>query len=177
MPLWIGCPPSWQAPASVSSAKKPYADRLVIIGDANCSRYYKNGIESAYVTGQVASETAFNVGISETAFQKEYIRPIKKMIIRDNYYGRILFQLNDFVTGHTFLSKVLLRMVMEEEKRRKNTNIRSLLWNMYTGNIPYRAIFMNLLHPRLQWNAFVAIMKMSILHFLSSGRRSKSRNR
>ena len=162
---------------AVSSAKKPYADRLVIIGDASCSRYYKNGIESAYVTAQVAAETAFNVGISETAFQKEYIRPIRKMIIRDNYYGRILFQLNDFVTGHNFLSKVLLRMVVDEEKRRKNTNIRSLLWNMYTGNIPYRAIFMNLLHPRLQWNAFATIMKMSILHFLSSGRRSKSRNR
>jgi len=162
---------------AVSAAKKPYTNRLVIIGDASCSRYYKNGIESAFVTAQIAAQTAFNIGISESAFKRGYFKSIKKVIIRDNYYGRILFRLNDFVTGHNFLSKVLLRMVMDEEKRSKSSHMRSVLWNMYTGNIPYKSIFINLLHPRLQCNAFATIMKMSILHFLSSGRRSKSRNR
>jgi len=162
---------------AVTAAKKPYTDRLVIIGDASCSRYYKNGIESAFVTAQIAAETALTMGISESAFKRGYFSSIKKVIIRDNYFGRVLFKLNDFVTGHNFLSKVLLRMVMDEENRSKSSHMRSVLWNMYTGNIPYRAIFMNLLRPRLQWAAFATIVQMSILHFLPTGHRSKSRNR
>ena len=162
---------------AVTAAKKPYTDRLVIIGDASCSRYYKNGIESAFVTAQIAAETALTMGISESAFKRGYFSSIKKVIIRDNYFGRVLFKLNDFVTGHNFLSKVLLRMVMDEENRSKSSHMRSVLWNMYTGNIPYRAIFMNLLRPRLQWAAFATIVQMSILHFLPTGHRSKSKNR
>jgi len=162
---------------AVTAAKKPYTDRLVIIGDASCSRYYKNGIESAFATAQIAAETALTMGISESAFKRGYFSSIKKVIIRDNYFGRVLFKLNDFVTGHNFLSKVLLRMVMDEENRSKSSHMRSVLWNMYTGNIPYRAIFMNLLRPRLQWAAFATIVQMSILHFLPTGHRSKSRNR
>jgi flavin-dependent dehydrogenase len=162
---------------AVSAAKKPYTNRLVIIGDASCSRYYKNGIESAFVTAQIAAETALTIGISESAFKRGYFRSIKKVIIRDNYYGRILFQLNDFVTGHNFLSKVLMRMVMDEEKRNKSSHMRSMLWNMYTGNTSYKVIFMNLFNPRLQWNALLSILEVSILHLQSLRPHFKAKHR
>ena len=44
----------------VRHASGAAADRLVVIGDAAVSRYYKNGIGSAYVTATLAARAADN---------------------------------------------------------------------------------------------------------------------
>ena len=147
---------------AIRSAKKPFTDRLVIIGDASCSRYYKNGIESAFVTSKLAAETAFNLGISESAFKAGYYSRIKKIIVKDNFYGRILIKINDLATGNAFLSEVMLNVARE-----KANKMRDVLWNTYTGNIPYKAILLKFINPVLQWQLAATTFKLIFRSILS----------
>lgn len=134
---------------TVSPAKNPFFNRMVIIGDASFSRRYKNGLESAFITAKLAAETAVFSGISSQDFAEGYFNKSKKMIIRDNSYGRFLFFLNDIILGSTLLkeSQIALLKGKNENIKRK---LRFILWNMFTGNIPYQAIFKKILDPTLQ---------------------------
>jgi flavin-dependent dehydrogenase len=159
---------------AVTPAKKPYTNRLVIVGDASCSRYYKNGIESAFMTARIAAKTAFELGLSEYAFQKGYFQHIRKNLSRDNLYGRILFKINDLVSGSSLFSKVMLKVAEDEGNKANKKPLRSVLWNMYTGNIPYRTILLKFLSPILQWKLSVATAQL-ISHrlFLLCSRKEK----
>ncbi len=145
---------------ATTSAKKPFHHRIVIIGDASCSRYYKNGIESAFKTAQLAAETAFSRGISRSALKKGYFQRAKKIISRDNFFGKILFRFYDLVYSRPFLSQVLQKVMIEEERYNKTKYMRDVLWNMYTGNIPYSAILLKFSYPVLQWKLFVATLEL-----------------
>jgi len=76
---------------------------MLIIGDAGYSRYYKNGLESALTSAQIAARSIFESGISKEALENYYYPLCEKMFITDNLYGRILFKLNhqwNMFTGH-----------------------------------------------------------------------------
>jgi len=145
----------------VSSSKKPFTDRLVIIGDASFSRHYKNGIESAFLTAKLAAETAFQAGIDSQAFAKYYYKRAKALIIRDNYYGRFLFLMNDLISSIPLLAKAHLSLAREKTEKMPPKKIKSILWNMFTGNIPYREIFRTCLNFKLQ----ISILKRTVKFF------------
>ena len=125
---------------TISTAKNPYTDRLVLVGDASFSRHYKNGIESAFLTAQLAAENSFKHGIDARAFRTHYIKQAKKKICNDNRYGRLLFRLNDIVSALPILMHSYFT-VAEKKDSRAAKRMRSILWNMFTGNIPYKDIF------------------------------------
>ncbi|HEB29876.1 MAG TPA: hypothetical protein ENI15_03235 [Spirochaetes bacterium] len=152
---------------ATTSAKKPFTNRLVIIGDASCSKYYKSGIESAFISSQLAVEAVFNWGISESSLKIGYFRRLNKIIVKDNYYGRILFKINDLVSRSAFLSGVMLKVVMDEEGHDRVKRMRGFLWNMYTGNIPYKEIFLKFLNPVLQWRLIVTTFKLGFTMIFS----------
>jgi len=77
----------------ISPSKNPFTHRLVMIGDASFSRHYKNGIESAFITAQLAAEAAFCSGIDASSFSSFYYKRAKRQIIHDNYYGQFLFKI------------------------------------------------------------------------------------
>jgi flavin-dependent dehydrogenase len=134
---------------TISTAKNPYTDRLVLVGDASFSRHYKNGIESAFLTAQLAAETSFKHGIDARAFRTHYIKQAKKKILNDNRYGRLLFKVNDIVSAlpifiHSYFT------VAEKKNSSDAKRMRSILWNMFTGNIPYKDIFKISMNFRLQ---------------------------
>jgi predicted nucleic acid-binding protein len=62
---------------ATTASRHPFAGRLVIVGDAGCSRCYLNRIESAYTTSLLAARTAVNIGIWARAFRKGYSRQAK----------------------------------------------------------------------------------------------------
>jgi flavin-dependent dehydrogenase len=140
---------SCYARIAVSPAKNPFTDRLVLIGDASYSRHYKNGIESAFLTAKLASETAFFYGIDRFSFFTHYYRQAKKQIINDNLYGRLLFLINDMISAAPLFTQAHFTVA---DKRSTPTSIklRSILWNMFTGNIPYKNIFKISMDLRLQ---------------------------
>ena len=125
-----------------TSSRKPFSNRLAIVGDASCSRYYKNGIESAFITAQIAAETAFFRGVSESAFRAGYYKKIKKLIVRDNFFGRALFKIHEVVYSSAFFTEVLMKVAEDEKKPGRSDHLRDIFWNMYTGNIPYRLILL-----------------------------------
>ena len=164
---WSGSLCSCSPKIAVTSARKPFTDRLVMIGDASCSRYYKNGIESAFITAELAALAAFNCGISETAFKLEYYKRIKKIIVKDNLYGWVLFKINNLVAGSAFFSEVMLTVAGHAPRKGKVNLMRDMLWHMYTGNIPYKMIFLKFVHPLLQWELTVATFKLILRRLIS----------
>ncbi len=127
---------------TVSPSKTPFAHRIVLIGDASFSRHYKNGIESAFLTARLAAETAIFKGVSASSFKEHYFKQAKKLIIRDNAYGRLLFFINDAISSVPLFRKSHLSLAKKSDKTGPPQKIRLILWNMFTGNIPYRDIFM-----------------------------------
>lgn len=136
----------------VSAAHQPYDDRLVIVGDAGISRSYKNGIESAFVVAKLAAETAFWHGVSKEAFRKGYYEPARRIYTRDNLYGRLMFRAFDLIASQKrLLSERLGHPKMHKEKWLAE-RINEGLWNLVTGDAPYRDIFLELFSPRLQFS-------------------------
>ncbi|MEW5815116.1 MAG: hypothetical protein AB1798_06930 [Spirochaetota bacterium] len=160
---FCGCSPK----VATTAAEKPFTNRLVIIGDASCSRYYKNGIESAFITARLAARAAFAWGISDSAFNTGYFKRVKKIIVKDNFYGRILFKINDLVSGSTFLSEVLIKALTNENRYSEMKDIRDVLWNMYTGNIPYKRIFLKFINPALQWELTFTTLQLILTKMVS----------
>jgi len=151
----------------VGPAAKPFADRLVIIGDASISRFYKNGIQSSYFTADFAARTIFYHGIDAAAFKKYYWHWSRKKYLFDNLYGKTLFFSSLFIRKSGRLSEIMLN-VASGKWATQNSNavrLRKVFWNMFTGNAPYYYIFRDLLNVSLQLN----LIKAS-LHFINMRR-------
>lgn len=133
----------------VSPSKKPFTDRLIMIGDASFSRHYKNGIETAFITAQLAAETAFGTGIGAFSFSHSYYKQAKKLIIKDNYYGQFLFSINDMISSIPLLTQSHMSLAKRKTNKGSSKKLRLILWNMFTGNIPYKDIFKIALDIRL----------------------------
>jgi flavin-dependent dehydrogenase len=144
----------------ISPSKKSFTNRLVMIGDASFSRHYKNGIESAFITAKLAAETAFCSGIDASSFSSSYYKQAKKLIIHDNYYGRFLFLINDIISSLPLLTQSHLSLAKRKGQNDSPKKIRSILWNMFTGNIPYRDIFKILLDFKLQISLLLNTFKL-----------------
>lgn len=134
----------------VSPSKKPFTHRLVIIGDASFCRHYKNGLESAFSTAKLAAEAAFWRGIDASSFSAYYYHPAKQSIIDDNSYGKFLFLINDIISSVPFLVQAHLYLAKKMNSSYSSKKLRSILWNMFTGDISYRDIFKSFFDFRLQ---------------------------
>ncbi len=161
-------PVNWKIPKNlcicfpkipVTHAKKPYADKLVIIGDASISRFYKSGIESAFHTARLAADTAFSHGISSNVFKRHYYNKAKKIIAHDNFYGHVLYSINGFVTGENDLMTPYLQYTHENKDEWAAIRMNEALWGMVTGNILYRDIFLKYSSLRFQFSLLPITVK------------------
>jgi len=142
----------------VTIAKNPFADRMLIIGDAGYSRYYKNGLESAFNSAQIAVRSIFDYGISQKAFKKHYYPLCRKMFISENFYGRMLFRLNSLISSHELLSIAHMDIAKKDE-RKGHHHLDDIQWNMFTGHESYKNIFWSFFEPRLQLELAVETIK------------------
>ncbi len=145
--------------ASLGEAKKPYGNRVVLIGDCGMSRLNKDGIGSAYRTAKAAAATAVFSGISANDFRKGF-GPICNSIRRDNRFGRLLFIIVSIIKKSDFLTQTVMRMTkMEQDKRSNQRPMSMILWDMFTGSAPYRDVFLRSLRPsfigRFIWNTVI----------------------
>jgi flavin-dependent dehydrogenase len=146
----------------ITPAKRPFTDRLVIVGDASCSRYFKNGIESAFVTAKLAAEAAFDAGVSKSAFSTHYWKRVSQTLVRDNLYGRLLFQVHDIAARYRLLNQTYCLVASSSREDDQTAQLaRRILWDMFTGNVPYRAIFFRGLNPRLQARLTLTTMRLA----------------
>jgi len=160
---------SWKTPACAcfprivtASATRPYTDRMVMVGDAGYSRYYKNGIESAFITASLAAETAVCRGIDAGSFAEFYHRPARRTIARDNDYGRVMFFVNDFISRFPLFRGIHMQLAAPGNKSRSAQKIRWILWNMFTGNAPYKDIFNAVFDLGLQVSLLREFLKTTV---------------
>ena len=134
----------------LSHSKNPFTDRLVLVGDASISRIFKNGLESAYITSQLAVRAAFEYGISSDDFARHYYKPARKLLAMDNKLGAVILAISDFVTSQNWLVKARLSYVEDKRGSWIANHLNTLLWNMVTGDAPYHKILVQALNPLFQ---------------------------
>ncbi len=151
-------PEGWDIPESfcmciskipVTYAKHPCTDRVVVLGDASISRSYKSGIESAFNMAKLSAYTAFKYGVSERAFMNGYFKPAKRLLARDNLYGIIMLKINDYLTSQKQITNTNIKIIKSGKDKETANQINEILWNMLTGNRPYKEIFYMAMNPRL----------------------------
>jgi flavin-dependent dehydrogenase len=163
-------PPGWELPdsycrcapkVSISDAKRPYANRLVVLGDSGVTRLYKDGIGAAYRAAKAAARTVVFEGVSTEAFRK-YYDPFCRNTRRDNLFGRLIFTVTRQIQHRRYLRRGALQtLIQEQRKRGRQRRLSMILWDTFTGSGYYRDIFMRTLHPlsfsRLLWNTLIGL--------------------
>ena len=133
----------------ITYAKHPYADRLVVLGDASISRSYKSGIESAFNMAKLSAYTAFKNGVSARSFMNGYFKPAKRLLARDNFYGIVMLKINDYISSNRQLANRQVKLVKSTEDTKTASLINEILWNMLTGNVTYKEILIKAMNLRL----------------------------
>ncbi len=137
-----------------TASRRPYTDRLVVIGDAAVSRHYKNGIASAFMTARTAAETILEHGYSRRMLRRHY-GAFVRTVSRDNLAGRFFYWLNDRIIDTPIMAETQLRVVLEHPDRRVRIRMHRVLWSLFTGNEPYTHTLRRLVTPALQWRLFL----------------------
>jgi len=142
------------------TARPPYGDRLVMIGDAGTTRLYKDGIGASYRTAKAAARTAVFHGVSAQDFEEHYW-PLCKKIDTDNQVGKFVFWVGSLVQRARFARRGVLRMVAAEQRDEKAPKrMSSVLWDLFSGSAPYTDVFLRTLRPgyvaNLGWNLAAA---------------------
>ena len=171
-------PPGWRLPERycfcrpslpVTGGKGFFGNRLLIVGDASMSRYYKNGIDSAFRTARHAVSAVFEHGVSADKLSRFYGALVRKEFGPENLYARVLFRFNDLVSPRRSWVKAHMYHARNKPGKKTARTIYYLTWNLFTGQASYRDILRTSLNPR-----FILEMGFTALRCLM-GSGSKSR--
>jgi len=144
---------------NVKAPKIPYADRVVMCGDAGSTRLFKDGLGAAYIMGKAAANTAVLHGVSKQDFQEHYY-PVYKNIIVDNQFGSYLYFLADLYKNYGLLTRWMLQIVQEEQGDPEDPKrLSSVLWNMFTGNERFKNIFATAVSLPMRFDLWKAFAK------------------
>ena len=159
-------PPGWQPDEkscqclphiNIHGVEKPFADRIVFIGDSGVTRLYKDGIGAAYRTAKAAARVAVFDGVSEAAFRKHYL-PVCQSIMSDNRIGEVAFIMTRVARRLRFVRRLLLKVTTREQDRAGGRKLlSSILWDMFSGSAPYGDIFRRMVDPGLIARLAVAL--------------------
>ncbi len=159
---------------------RPFADRLVFIGDCGVTRLYKDGIGAAYRTGKAAAETVVFHGVSARDFERHYW-PACRAIEADNTIGKLIFGAAHLFKLSAFSRRAVLRMTAREQSGSGRRRMSAVLWNLFTGSAAYREILMHTLHPAfgssLLWHLAAGIRPTRNDPRDSGGEHAQSRSR
>jgi flavin-dependent dehydrogenase len=151
---------------NLGAKKRPYGDRIVMVGDSGITRLYKDGIGAAFRTGKAAATTALFHGVSAKDFENHYW-PTCKRIVNDNRVGKVMFATNTIMKNSRLTRRAMLRMSQKEQDTEgAKPHMSSLLWNMFTGSAPYVEMFRGTMHPGFIYN----LMKSVASSFLPESR-------
>ena len=135
----------------VRPARRLAASHCLIVGDAGIARYYKKGIDSALRSATLAAEVLAECGpVNEKELCRRYERRIKREFELDNYVGQFLFRVFEMINRSAALTLAQLRLARGEcPSGLGKRKLRWILWNMFTGDAPYRLILFRCLDPVL----------------------------
>lgn len=145
---------------NAGTARPPFGDRLVMIGDCGTTRLLKDGIGTAYRTAKAAARTVLFHGVTAEDFRENYW-PLCRSIEFDNYIGRGIFAFSTLIQKARFARRAVLRMTaMEQASDRRHKRMSEILWDLFTGSGPFREVLLISMHPAcvagLLWNLIVS---------------------
>jgi len=169
----VPCVCSCRPLINLGARKRPYGDRIVLVGDSGVTRLYKDGIGAAFRTGKAAATTAVFHGVSARDFERHFW-PACRNIARDNAVGRVMFATNEIMKRSRFTRRAMLRMAQREQARPgARPHMSSLLWNMFTGSAPYTEMFRGTLHPGFIANLLGSVAAGLLPHRQAVGTRQE----
>jgi len=173
-------PEGWEAAArscqcapriSISPATRPYADRIVCVGDCAVTRLYKDGIGAAYRTAKAAARTALFSGIGAADFARHY-GPVCRRIARDNRVGKVTFAFSRVFQKLSLARRAMLAMAAREQDRGgRQRRMSGVLWDLFTGSSSYADVLKRTLHP-----VFLARLAANVVLSVPPSRRGNGRN-
>jgi flavin-dependent dehydrogenase len=133
---------------TVGVARRPYGNRVGVIGDLAVSRLYKDGIYSAYLTASALAGAIFDAGTDAGSLKAAYWPMVRKIHV-DNRYGKLVFLLSRMTFSRPVLSRILYQAVITERKSRPSDRRRlaDLLWKIASGDETYLSILLAMFHP------------------------------
>jgi flavin-dependent dehydrogenase len=155
----IPCVCSCSPLINLGARKRPYGDRVVMVGDSGITRLYKDGIGAAFRTGKAAATSAVFHGVSAADFEKHFW-PACRNIVNDNRIGKIMFATNTIMKNSRLTRRAMLNMARREQERSgARPHMSSLLWNMFTGSAPYVEMFRGTFHPGFIYHLMVNVAR------------------
>ncbi|MFC2021426.1 FAD-dependent oxidoreductase [Chloroflexota bacterium] len=131
----------------VGAAGNYFADRFVSVGAVAVSRLYKDGIGSSLLSAREAARTVVNHGRSSHDF-KRYYRPLCRDIGHNNWWGRLLFSINDRAKDSRIFLLAQQKLIGDEQDSGTGSRpFTRAAWGMFTGNYTYRSIARMTLNP------------------------------
>jgi flavin-dependent dehydrogenase len=144
---------------NIGAPKKPFADRIVICGDAGSTRLFKDGLGAAYLMGKAAAKTAVFRGVGENDFRTDYY-PVYRDIVVDNFFGKYLYMITDIYRKNGILTKGLIETVRIEQNSGDDFKpLSGMLWDMFTGNERYKRILPKALSLKMHLNLWGQLAK------------------
>ena len=154
----VPCVCSCRPLINLGARKRPYGDRIVMVGDSGVTRLYKDGIGAAFRTGKAAATAAVFHGVSGEDFGQHFW-PACRSIANDNAIGRVMFATNAIMKNSRITRRAMLRMAQKEQATAgAKPHMSSLLWNMFTGSAPYTEMFRGTLHPGFIGNLLISLI-------------------
>jgi hypothetical protein len=145
----------------LQGAVQPFTDRIVFLGDCGVTRFYKDGIGSAYRAAKAVATTAVFQGISAEDFGRHY-GPVCRGLSIDNLIGKLVFAVVRQIQKRRFARSAVVRMVSrEQQKEGEHRRLSMVMWDMYTGGSPYGEILLRTLHPAF-WISFLGDCAVSL---------------
>ena len=173
-------PPGWEIPVqpchcqpwiNIGTPKKPYADRIVLVGDASVSRLYKDGIGAAYRMAKRCALTALTHGVAEQSLHRYYWLDCEHMMM-DNLLGHGLFAIDGLLRRFTLFRQGLMAVLKDELcVEGSHCPLCSAFWNTFTGSASYIQIGKNMFHPKVMLKLLLATGQQWIKNVHQKGRK------
>jgi hypothetical protein len=97
-----------------------------------------------------------------------YFKPAKKLLARDNFYGLVMLKINDYISSNRQLANRQVKFAKSTDDTKTANLINEILWDMLTGNVPYKEIFfkamsLRLISKTIPFNPLSWIRKKSVI--------------
>ena len=133
---------------TVGAARRPFADRIALVGDMAVSRLYKDGLYSAYVTGSAVADCILTEGMDGASLRRRYWPVVRRFHV-DNRFGRTVFLLSRLVFSRPLLSRILYQAILTERKTKpeRKRRLAKVLWGIASGDDSYFRVLEGMFHP------------------------------
>ncbi|QTA81049.1 FAD/NAD(P)-binding domain-containing protein [Desulfonema limicola] len=128
---------------AIKPAKQPFSNKTAMTGDALGARLYRDGLYSAFISGQKLAETVINTGTDKQSLLQGY-GPVIQWLKKDNFFGILIFEITRIVLNSPILSRILYQAFATEMKFKQTQKwyLGNLFLKTATGAADYQAVLL-----------------------------------